>query len=229
VIIRILGALIVVLATCGYAAASVAKEVAPFEYRFQVTSVTEKSTFVKGDATAVTELHLAALPKAKSIDWYGKTSAFGSNGTAAALLHLTGTITYSGLEPVACNGTVKVDSSRWPRPVYAALDLASARDRVVTHPKISGTAGGFPFGTIYPRRNGGCEDGATRFWLNVWPKPNTGPGDELPFAILQRPGFSLANSYSTRFEDGSSVHWTSAMTVRRIHYFLIDCSHTPWC
>jgi hypothetical protein len=211
-----------VLATCGYAAASPGKDPAPFEYRFQVTAVVEKSTFVKGDATAVTELHLAALPKAKSIDWYGRRSPFGSNGTAAALLHLTGTITYTGLERPECDGVVRVDSTRWARPSYAGVDVA-------TGSRISATTGGFPFGTIYPRRNGGCESGATRFFLNDWPKPDRGPGDFMPFAVVHRPSWSFANTYHLRFEDGSSVRWSVAMTVRSIHYLRIDCARTPWC
>jgi hypothetical protein len=227
--VRILVTLTAALVLAGTAAAGTTKDVPAFEYRFQVTSVTEKSTFTKGDASAVTMLHLASLPKAKSLDWYGKTNHLPFNGEAAALIHLTGTITYTGLTPDSCNGTVAVDSARWARATYAALSVTNARDSVVTHPTISAGAGGFPFGTVYPRRNGKCESGATNFFLNDWPKPDSGPGDELPLAVVHQPTFSLANSYHERFDDGSSVQWSVAMTVRRIHYFLIDCSHTQQC
>jgi len=192
-----------------------------------VTSLTLESTFTKGPATAVTELHLTSLPKPKSLDWYGKRGVGMYNGNAATVLRLSGTITYSGLD-AACNGTVKFDSSRW-RPILAALDVTNARDAVVTHPTLYVAPVVFPFGTTNPRPAGGCENGVTSFYLNDTPKPDSGPGSALPLAVVRRPGFTIANRYHEQFDDGSSVQWSTAMTVRKIHYLLIDCSHTQNC
>ena len=225
---RALMVLTVAFTVTGYAAASIAKDVPPFEWRFQVTSVTLKSTFTNGPAAAVTELHLTSLPKPRSLDWYGKRGVPSFNGEGVTVLHLSGTITYSGLDAAACNGTVKVDSSRW-RPIYAAFDLTNARDPVVTHPTLYVSPVVFPFGTTNPRPGGGCENGATSFYLNAWPKPDTGPAPALPLAVVHRPGFTIANTYHEQFDDGSGVQWSAAITVRRIHYLPIDCSRTQNC
>ena len=88
--IRTLVVALAVLSSAASTATAALGPVAPFEYRFQVTSIELKATFTKGTATATTEIHLSSLPKPKSIDWYGRRSPFGSNGVASTLLHLTG-------------------------------------------------------------------------------------------------------------------------------------------
>jgi hypothetical protein len=112
---------VVLVAACGtggYAAASVAKDVPAFTYKFQVTSVTMKAMFTKGTGTATTELHLSSAPKQKTLSWWGKKNYSNANGTAGAVIRLAGTATYAGLEE-ACNVTVNLDSSRWP-PIFAS-------------------------------------------------------------------------------------------------------------
>ena len=77
-------ALLVVLSTAGYAGATASKEVAPFAYTFQFTSVTLTGIFTKGDATATTSLRLSTLPKSQTLRWYGKKGS--GAGTAATVL-----------------------------------------------------------------------------------------------------------------------------------------------
>jgi hypothetical protein len=217
--IRFFLVLVAALATGGYAAASAAKEVAPFTYKFQVVSVTLKATFTKGSATATTELHLSSPPKQKSLSWWGKKNHSNANGGASAVIRLAGTATYSGLEQ-PCNVTVTLDSSRW-RPVFASLGLINARDPVVTHPMISAAAGRFPLATIYRRRGGGCENG-TLPWYE-------GGTADLPLRVVRQATFSFSASYNKDFEDGAALEWTVTMKVRKIHYRLLDCARTPLC
>jgi hypothetical protein len=147
------------LALAGYAPAAATKEVAPFEYRFRVTSVTLTSTFTKDGATATTELQLGSVPKAKSMTWWG-TKGLGRgipwNGVGAVNIRMAGTVTYSGLENPACNSTVTLDTSRW-RPISASVALAQSW--TPARAKLSAGAGRFPVATIYPRQGGACENG----------------------------------------------------------------------
>jgi hypothetical protein len=160
--IRLCVVLLVLLVTGGYAAATTAKDVSPFTYKFQVASVTLNATFTLGSATATTELHLSSLPKQKTLSWWGKKNYSNANGSASTLLRLAGTATYAGLDQ-ACNVTVKLDSSRW-HAIFASLLVGNARDPVVTHPTVTISAGRFPLATIYPRRGGSCENGALPWW-----------------------------------------------------------------
>jgi hypothetical protein len=217
--VRLVLVLFVLLATAGYAAASTAKDVPAFTYKFQVTSVTLNATFRQGAATATTELQLSSLPRRKSLSWWGKRNYSNANGSASVLLGLVGTATYAGLDQ-ACNVTVKLDSSRW-HPIFASLLVTNARDAVVTHPTISASAGRFPLATIYPRRGGACENGALPWW--------EGGFADRPISVLRRPGFSFTARYSKTFDDGSALDWTVAMTIRRIQYRPLDCAHTQLC
>ena len=207
---RAVAVLLVVLATAGYAAANTAKDVAPFTYKFQVTSVTLNATFTKGTATATTKLHLSARPKQKSLTWRGKKDYSNYNGVATVVVRIAGTATYAGLDE-ECNGTVKLDASRrWQAPSFAGLSLVNARDRVVTKPKIAVSAGRFPLATIYPRRGGACEKGALPWW--------EGGTANQPLSVLRRAGFSFTAQYTKKIEDGAVLKWTVKMTVRRIGY-----------
>jgi hypothetical protein len=96
--IRLCVVLLVLLVTGGYAAATTAKDVSPFTYKFQVASVTLNATFTLGAATATTELHLSSLPKQKSLSWWGKKNYSNANGSASTLLRLGGTGTNAGLD-----------------------------------------------------------------------------------------------------------------------------------
>ena len=208
--IRLFVVLLVLLGTAGYAPASTSRDVAPFTYKFQVTSVTLNATFTKGTATATTKLHLGARPRQKSLTWRGKKDYSNYNGVATVVVRMAGTATYAGLNE-ECNGTVKLDASRrWQAPSFAGLTLANARDRVVTNPKIAASAGRFPLATIYPRRGGACENGALPWW--------EGGTANQPLSVLRRAGFSFTASYSKKFEDGAELKWTVKMTVRRIAY-----------
>jgi hypothetical protein len=211
--------LLVLLVASGHAAATTAKEVSAFTYKFQVASVTLNATFTKGDATATTELHLSTLPKQKSLSWWGKKNYSNANGSASTLLRLAGTANYTGLDQ-ACNVTVTLDSSRW-HPIFASLLVTNARDPVVTHPTITASAGRFPLATIYPRRGGSCENGALPWW--------EGGYAVQPLSVLHRPRLSFTARYSKTFEDGSALVWTVEMTIRRIHYRPIACAHTTLC
>jgi hypothetical protein len=218
---RTLVVYVAALAWAGYAAAAAAKEVAPFEYRFQVMSVTLTATFTKGAATATTELHLGSLPKRKSMTWYGRSGparAMPWNGVGQVTVRMAGTVTYSGLDP-ACNGTVKLDTSRW-RPVYAGVSLAQSWN--AARARISAGAGRFPVATIYPRRGGACEDGVLTWW-------QPGAVGMRPFGVVLQPGFSISTQNRETFDDGSTLEWTARMTVRKVHYRLIDCRRTQWC
>ena len=217
--IRLCVVLLVLLVTGGYAAATTAKDVSPFTYKFQVASVTLNATFTLGAATATTELHLSSLPKQKSLSWWGKKNYSNANGSASTLIRLAGTATYAGLDQ-ACNVTVKLDSSRW-HAIFASLVVTNARDPVVTHPTVSISAGRFPLATIYPRRGGSCENGALPWW--------EGGYAVQPLSVLHRARLSFTARYSKTFEDGSALVWTVEVTARRIHYRAIDCTHTPLC
>jgi hypothetical protein len=198
-----------VLVTAAYAAAGTAADVPAFTYKFQVTSVAFHATFTKGNATAVTKLHLSSLPRRKSLTWRGKKDYSPYNGVGTVLLRLAGTATYAGLSDEACNGSVKLDSSRW-HPSYGSLMLANARAGVVRNPRIAVAAGRFPLATIYPRRGGACEKGALPWW--------EGGSASRPLAVLRRGGFSFRATYSKKIEDGAVLKWTVEMTVRRIAY-----------
>jgi hypothetical protein len=216
--VRLLVILLVLLAT-GYAAASTAKDVRPFTYKFQVASVTLNATFTKGGAIATTELHLSSRPKRKGLSWWGKRNYSNANGSASALLRLAGSATYAGLDQ-ACNVTVRLDSSRW-HPIFASLLVTNARDPVVTRPTITASAGRFPLATIYPRRGGACENGALPWW--------EGGYAVRPLSVLRQAGLSFTARYSKTFDDGSALQWIVEMTIRKIEYRPIDCSHTPFC
>jgi hypothetical protein len=220
VAIRVAGALVLLLLSGGSTAASVATDVHPFIYTFQVTSVEMHATFTKGTATATTELHLSSVPRRKSLSWWGKKNYSNANGEASAVLHLTGSATYAGFEG-ECNTTVQFETSRWKQPIFAGLGLASARDPVVTHPTLSVAAGRFPLATIYPRRGGACENGALPWW--------EGGTAVRSLSVLRKPSFSFTARYSKSIEDGATLDWTVQMTVRKIQYRSIDCSHTQLC
>lgn len=205
---RAVAVLLVVFATAGYAAANTAKDVAPFTYKFQVTSVMLNATFTKGGATATTKLWLSSRPRRKSLTWRGKKDYSNYNGVASVVVRLDGTATYAGLDE-ACNGTVKLKMARW-RPSFASLALVNARDRVVTKPAISISAGEFPLATTYPRRGGACENGALPWW--------EGGSANRPLSVLRRAGFSFSAQYTKKIEDGAVLKWTVKMTVRRIGY-----------
>lgn len=216
--IRLFVTLLVLLVTA-VAAAAPAKEVPTFTYKFQIVAVTMQATFTKGAATAKTELHLSSLPKQKSLSWWGKKNFSNANGSSSALLRVAGTATYAGLDP-ACNGVVSLNSARW-RPIHGSLVLINARDRVVTRPKISASAGSFPIASIYSSRSGGCENGAFRWW--------EGGAADLALRVLKQASFSFTSRHSETFEDGSAVEWAVSMKVRRVHYRPIDCARTPLC
>jgi hypothetical protein len=219
---RALFVLGVALVVAGYAPAAATKEVAPFEYRFRVTSVTLTSTFTKGGATATTALRLASLPRPKSMTWWG-TRGVGRgipwNGVGAVTIRMAGTVTYSGLENPACNGTVTLDTSRW-RPISASLVLTNSWRPA--RARLSAGAGRFPVATIYQGRGGACEAGVLRWW-------QPGADGNVPFAYVRRAGFSVARSNTETFDDESTLEWTARMTVRRVYYRPIDCRHTQLC
>ena len=201
-----------------FASAKETRDVAPFIYRFQVTAVTLSATFTNGGATATTELHLTSRPKQKSLSWWGKKNYSSANGAASTRLQLTGSATYAGIP--SCNVTVRLDSSRW-KPIFASLLVTNARNAVVTRPTISASAGDFPLATTYPRRGGACEAGALPWY--------EGGFVVRPLSVVHRPGFSFAYTSDKQIEDGSSLRWTVKMTVRRLSYRPIDCSHSQLC
>jgi hypothetical protein len=210
------------LVCAGYAPAAATKEVAPFEYRFQVASVTLTSTFTKGVFTATTELRLGSLPRRKSMTWWGRKGAGGGipwNGVGVVVVRMAGTVTYSGLDEPSCNGTVRLDTSRW-RPIYAGVSLANSWN--TARAQLSASAGRFPVATIYPRRGGACENGLLTWW-------QPGAVAMRPFGHVRRSGFSISTSNRETFDDGSTLEWTARMTLRKIRYRLIDCRRTQWC
>jgi hypothetical protein len=206
---RYVAVILVVLASAGYAAATTAKDVPPFVYRFQVTSVSFTSTFTKGNATATTKLHLSARPKQKTLAWRGKKDYSSYNGVGSVVLRLAGTVTYAGLDDPACNVTLNLDGSRW-NPTHAALILVNARDRVVTKPMIRVSAGRFPMAATYPRRGSTCPERALPWW-------DGGEGNR-PLSIMRRAGFTFTDSGRIQVEDGGVMKWTVTMTVRKVHY-----------
>ncbi len=214
-----MAATLVALAAAGLAAASLSKDVAPFAYTYRFTSVTLVGTFTKGGATATTSLRLSALPKVNTLRWYGKRGS--GEGTSAVVLHMTGTYTYTGLDDAACNGIFKVDESRWARPGYGALGVANARNVVVTHPTISVGVGEFVLASTYPARGGGCENGKSAYYEG-------GVGDR-PLTFLGHPSFTITDHKKQRFEDASTIEWTTKATIKKVAYKPIDCSKTPFC
>lgn len=217
---RLLVAFAVALAVSGSSAASVAKDVRPFIYTFQVTSVQMHAVFTQGAGTATTDWHLSALPRRKSLSWWGKKNYSNANGAVSAVLHLAGTATYSGLA-AACNTTVALESSRFRQPIFAGLIVGNARDPVVTHPTLGVDAGRFPLATIYPRSGGACENGALPWW--------EGSAANLPLGVVHKGSFAITMHDSKSIEGGASLEWTIKMTVRRLAYRLIDCSHSQLC
>jgi hypothetical protein len=217
---RFLVAVVLALVLSGSTAASVAKDVRPFIYTFQVTSVQVHADFTLGDEKATTDWHLSAPPKRKSLSWWGKKNYSNANGAVSAVLHLAGTATYSGFEP-ACNTTVAIDSARFKQPMFFSLIVGNARNPVVTHPTLGVSAGRFPFATIYPRHGGGCENGALPWW--------DGATADLPLATVRKASFSVSTHDSKAIEDGSTIAWTVKVTARRIAYRFIDCSHSQLC
>ena len=219
---RALAVSVVALVCAGYAAGATSKEVAPFHYRYQVTSVTLTATFTKGTATATTELRLSARPKPTTLRWYGRKGAAAAlpwNGANAIVIRMAGTVSYSGLDQAACNGTVTLDTSRW-RPIYATLGVADSWNR--TRAKLGASAGRFPIATIYPRRGGACENGALTWW-------QPGAIGVRPFRAVRGAGFSISTNHTETFDDGSALEWTARMSVRKVRYELVDCARTPWC
>jgi hypothetical protein len=125
----------------------------------------------------------------------------------------------TGLDQASCNGMVRLDTSRW-RPIYAGVSLTQSWN--AARAKLSASAGRFPIATVYPRRNGACENGALTWW-------QPGAVGARPFGAVRQAGFSISTHHSETFEDGSALEWTARMTVRKIRYRLIDCGHTQWC
>lgn len=217
---RLFVALVLFLAMSGSTAASVADDVRPFIYTFQVRVVQVHAVFTQGAATATTDWHLASLPKRKSLSWWGKKNYSNANGAVSAVLRLAGTATYAGL-PGACNTTVALDSTRWRYPIFASLIVGNARNAVVTHPTLGVGVGRFPLATIYPARGGACENGALTWW--------DGSTGSLPLSAVRKSSFSFNAHDSKNIEDGATVEWTVKMSVRRVAYRLIDCSHSQLC
>jgi hypothetical protein len=217
---RLLIAVVLALVLSGSTAAGVAKDVPPFIYTFQVRAVQVHAVFAQGGATATTDWHLASLPKRKSLSWWGKKNYSNANGAVSALLRLTGTATYAGL-PGTCNTTVTLDSTRWKYPIFASMIVGNARDAVVTHPTLGIGVGRFPLATIYPARGGACENGALPWW--------DGANGSLPLGTVRKASFSFSAHSSKNIEDGATVDWTVKLSVRRIAYRAIDCSHSQLC
>jgi hypothetical protein len=208
--------IVVGLAVGSSAAASVP---APFVYTFQVTSVSLDATFTSGAATATTELHLAVLPKRKSLSWWGPKNHSNANGSVSAVIRLAGTATYSGLG--ACDATVSLETSRWKTPIFASLGLAHAREGPAARATVTASAGRFPLATTYPRRGGGCENGALPWW--------EGGYKDVPLSVLHKSSFSLTTHDSKNIEDGATLEWTVKMTVKKLAYGRLDCSHSQLC
>ena len=217
---RLLTAVVLALVLSGSTAASTTKDVVPFIYTFQVTSVDVHAVFAQGAATATTDWHLASLPRRKSLSWWGKKNYSNANGAVSTLLRLAGTATYAGLA-ATCNTTVTLDSTRWKYPIFASMIVGNARDAVVTHPTLGIGVGRFPLATIYPARGGACENGALPWW--------DGANGSLPLDTVRKTSFSFNAHGSKNIEDGATVDWTVKMRVRRVAYRVIDCSHSQLC
>ena len=215
---RTITAMLVALATAGYAAASVSKDVAPFAYQYRFTSVLVTGTFTdaKG-ATATTSLRLSRV-KVGNLYWYGKHGA--GEGTSTVVLHMAGTYTYAGLENPACNGSVKVDETKWARPGYGSLGVGNARIAVVTHSTISVGVGEFVFASTFPARGGGCENKSPFYYGGVGVRP---------LAVLGRSSFAITDREKKDFGDGTALEWTTKATIRKLVYKQIDCAKNPFC
>jgi hypothetical protein len=189
----------------------------PFAYTFQVTSVTLTGSFTKGAATATTRLALGRRPKEKTLLWLGKGNYYPTNGLKNVPFTLAGTVVYTGSDDPACDGTVAVDSSRWKGSIGANLSVDPARTR-----RVRVDVGQLPLASIYPRRGGGCENGALTWW-------DDGAAKTYPLSLLERPSWTFTARSSQRFEDGSVLAWTVTMTVKRTGYRQVDCARTQLC
>ncbi len=214
---RATAAAVVALATAGYAAASGSKDVAPFAYQYRFTSVTVTGTFTQGDATATTNLRLSRV-KVGNLYWYGKRGL--GEGTSTVVLDMAGTYTYAGLENPACNGTFKVDETRWARPAHGSLGVVNARNAVVTRAAISVGVGEFVFASTYPARGVGCENKSPYYY---------GGAGVRPLSVLNRPSFSITDHKKLDYGDGTALEWTTKATVKKLVYKQIDCKKNPFC
>jgi hypothetical protein len=220
-------AILLSLAFASGAGSRSSKDVAPFQYTFQITSIAINATFSHGSESATTVLHLAQPPKQRALTWWGKHGTGGGtyNGVGAARVYLAGTISYSGLDPV-CTGTVNVAMPP-SYSVVASIYLGDARDAVVTHPTIRLSFGKFAIGDIYPGANGKCRNALTFYQY----------ADDLkPFSVVGAPGITFTVNHDESFADDTftdgvktEFQWTATVTVHKVRYFLIDCSHTQGC
>jgi hypothetical protein len=194
------------------ASGAAARDPAPFIYKFQVTKFTSSSIFKLGDAVATEELHLATLPKAKGMPWWGRKGLLGRGGQASMLIRVAGTATYSGLDP-ACNGTFELDPSRW-KPITATLSLSFSNPMKVV---VSATR--YPLPTAYP---GSCQKGRGLSWWE-------GALASAPLSVLQKKSFTATQTFHKQAELGETIDWTVSFTVKRLSYRKIDCSRTQLC
>jgi len=207
------------------AASGTAKEVPPFAYTFRITSISINATFSHGTASAATVLHLATLPRQRSLTWVGKNGGSMYNGVGNTRVQLAGKITYSGLEPL-CSGTV--DAAMPPSySVVASIYLGDARNAVVTHPTIRLEFGKFAIGDIYPGRNGKCANALTFYQYAQ---------DVKPFSVIGASGFAFHAHHVESFDDDAftdglqtKVEWSATVTVRKVAYQKIDCAHSQLC
>jgi hypothetical protein len=207
------------------AASRAMKDVPPFAYTFRITSISVNGTFSHGTASAATVLHLATLPRQRTLTWLGKTAGGLYNGVGNTRVQLAGKITYSGLEPV-CSGTVDAAMPR-SYSVVASIYLGDARNPVVTHPTIRLEFGKLAIGDIYPGRNGKCTNALTFYQYGQ---------DVKPFGIIGVPGFTFHAHHAESFADDAfadglktDVEWSATVTVRKIGYQKIDCAHSQLC
>jgi hypothetical protein len=207
------------------AASNATKEVPPFSYTFRITSISINATFSHGTASAATVLHLATLPRQRSLTWVGKNGGSMYNGVGSTRVQLAGQIAYSGLEPL-CSGTV---DAAMPRnySVVASIYLGDARNAVVTHPTIRLEFGKFAIGDIYPGRNGKCANALTFYQYAQ---------DVKPFSVIGLPGFTFHSHHAESFDDDAftdglktTVEWSATVTVRKVGYIKIDCAHSQLC
>jgi hypothetical protein len=220
-------AVMLALAFASAAGSQSTKDVAPFQYTFRITSIAINATFSHGSESATTVLHLAQPPPTRALTWWGKHGTGGgmSNGVGATRVYLAGTITYSGLDPV-CTGSVDVAMPR-SYPVIASIYLGDARGTVVSHPTIRLDFSKFAIGDIYPGGNGRCRNALTFYQYAL---------DTKPFSVVQEPGITFNVKHDESFDDDTftdgvktEFQWTATVTVQKVRYFLIDCSHTQLC
>jgi hypothetical protein len=86
----------------------------------------------------------------------------------------------------------------------------------------------FAIGDIYPGADGKCNKALTFY--------QSAEGDVKPFSIVNAPGMTFHAQHDESFDDDaftdgvkSEFKWTATVTVRKVKYFLIDCSHTQMC